>query len=275
MKKFTLICSPKYACELDLHPRAKQELFKNCEVKRNDEDIVLYNLNSCDKYDEIKGSEIETVLAKKVDYLHNTYFGIENFEKAYVLKENELLQCIFEDMGAIEMIFSQSFENSTSMESKISGEASAKFSKNAIDQNIDQNMDAKVGVDASHKEENAKERSAQMQKQKKFDGRKKSKDELAEYIKRNNIDINGFSPDVKKIIEDYLENEEVNIREIEIKNDFSEFYRDQKELVVGIGANVGIYNQLSIVACIKANIGNIKKEKKEGSYSWKVIFKKA
>lgn len=271
MEKFTLICSPKYACELDLHPRATQELFKNCEIKRSDGDIVLYNLNSCGKYEEIKVGEIETILAKKVDYLHNTYFGIENFEKAYVLKEQELLQCIFEDMGAIEMIFSQSFENSTSMESKISGEASVNSSKNTADQNIG----IKVGADASHKEENVKERSTQMQKRKEFDGRKKSKDELAEYIKRNNIDINGFSSDIKKIIEDYLENEEVNIREIEIKNNFNEFYQEQNELIAGIKANVDIYNQLSVVACIKANIDNVKKEQKKESYSWKVIFKKA
>lgn len=271
MEKFTLICSPKYACELDLHPSAKRELFKNCEIKRSDEDIVLYRLNSCDKYEEIKGSEIKAILAKKVDYLHNTYFGIENFEKAYVLKEQELLQCIFEDMGAIEMIFSQSFENSAGMESKISGEASVNSSKNAADQNIG----IKIGIDASHKEENVKERSAQTQRQKEFDGRKKSKDELAEYIKRNNININGFSSDIKKIIENYLENEEVNIREIKIEKSFSEFSQDRKDFVAEIGANVDIYNQLSIVACIKANIDNIKKEKKEESYSWKVIFKKA
>lgn len=267
MEKFTLICSPKCAYELDLHPRAKRELFKNCEIKRSDEDIVLYNLNSCDKYEEIKGSEIEAILAKKVDYLHNTYFVIENFERAYALKEQELLQCIFEDMGAIEMIFSRSFENSAGMESKISGEASV----NAANQNIG----IKVGIDASHKEENVKERSEQMQKRKEFDGRRKSKDELAEYIKRNNIDINGFSSDIKNTIENYLENEEVNVRKIVIENKIRELFQVRKDFVAEIGANVDMYNQLSIVACIKANIDNIKKEKKEESYSWEVIFKKA
>lgn len=271
MEKFTLICSPKYAYELDLHPRVKRELFKNCEIKRSDEDIVLYNLNSCDKYEEIKGSEIEAVLAKKVDYLYNTYFVIENFERAYALKEQELLQCIFEDMGAIEMIFSRSFENSAGMESKISGEASVNSSKNAADQNIG----IKVGIDASHKEENVEERSEQMQKRKEFDGRRKSKDELAEYIKRNNIDINGFSSDIKKTIENYLENEEVNVRKIEIKNKFRKFFQVRKDFVAEIGANVDMYNQLSIVACIKANIDNIKKEEKKENYSWEVFFKKA
>lgn len=266
MKNLTLICSPKYEFELNEHPQAREKLFGNCEILKNNQDIVLYGLSSFKKFEIQDCKNIEAILAKKVDFLSNTYLELENFEASYMLKEIEILQPIFEDMGAVEVSYSQSLRELINKNDEIFGEFSAKRTVQDIEMN--------ANIDANYKIEACKETKIQSEKKASWSGRKKPKREIEEYINQNSINLEGFGIDAKKAIEDYLKNEEVNTEEIVIKHTSSEICNGYQDIVAGIGLNLDMYSQLSIAAAIKTNIKKQKKMEKEVVYSWRVVFKR-
>lgn len=271
MKNFTMFCSPGHKYELDEHPKLSRELFGDlCEIKESNKGIALYTSNTDARVVVYKPREHEVVFAKKVPFLHQAYFIAEDYEMTYALKEFEFLQHIFEDMGAREIILSYSFEKLEKVDREQSGGIFAKILVDNPDPTKSIQVDS--GINAENQTQKDQEAKVQDRIKMVLNGKKKSGEQLREYITQNNVDIEGFPPSIKKAISDYLINEEVNKREIEISHKFEEFYKEKREFIARIGANINMGQSLSIIPEIKAKINSIQHRENKLHYSLKIVF---
>lgn len=271
MKNFTMFCSPKHEYELDEHPQLKQELY-GCfrDIKSNKQDIVLCDVDTSKKIIIYEPLDTEVVFAQKAPFLQNTYFLAENYETTCILKELELLRCVFEDMGAKEIIVTSSFECLEQITKEQSGGVSANSSATSPDPTKNVHVEAGIGAEnRTQKDMGAKEKKHSRIVLK---GIKKTKEQLKEYIEQNHIDIEGFHADAKKAISGYLYSGEINREELEIDYSSENFCKEKRELIANIGGNIGVGNYLSIVPEIKAKIENLKHQEKKINCSLKIIF---
>ncbi|WP_027326971.1 hypothetical protein [Helicobacter pametensis] len=271
MKDLMVICSPRHKYELREHPKLREELFGDIRIIEQSAEIVLHDLDSCAKTVVYEPKEEEVIFVKKAPFLHQAYFVAEHYEIVYVLKELELLQCIFEDMGAKEIILSWSFLKSEKTNGGQSGEISAKLSGGNSD-SAKRNY-ANLGINAENQTQKDQGIKTQGKIRTVLSGKKKSREQLRRYIAQNNINIKGFSSSVTKAINDYLTHEETNKKEIEINFVFEDFHKEKKEFIAKIKGGINIVGKgLSFIPEIKAKINRIQDKENKLHYLLKVIF---
>lgn len=260
MDDLIFVCSSEYKYELDESPLFTQGVFKDIKVV---------------DFEELEGKKLEIsknsssfYFCKKVDFLEDTYFEYQNFMELYQEKKIEVLEIIFQMMGAIEI--EKNIEHSLMVEKDL--EDSFETSVNLSLATKQNKMQKCAGGDSVGIKKSKYKTKSNKSEKIKLEGKKESKEKLKNFIEEKGIKSSAFEEWIQKAINDYLEKEEIGIVRREFEIDVSVDFEEEICRKFSIDGRMDLY-KISFGAELKKKYDRCIKKQTRQKLKCRVCFK--